>query len=280
MNQEEENLRNNIRQLIRHVKQKRLDEEQQIRDSLKTLMRLELHNMLSEAETPDQDPAPNKSTGINVLEDLLKKIVPVFKDDFRLLTTNEEQRKSFRAHIVKAIVDTLTPVDVNNDAEQPKGSDEPEEFEEEEIEVLGLNEVIDIEIISDEPDDEKFIDIRSDKEIADEEGEEEEEDPRDEFGKGLEDLDTTGRNMAYNTFKKVQTNIIDAYELLDDPEDQELFYDYLIANVKLYFDKFEDELETNVEEPTNQAYQDAKAEQEPQEPEGSELENLFEISLD
>tara|TARA_R100000664_G_C2756232_1_gene144061 strand:+ start:2858 stop:3700 length:843 start_codon:yes stop_codon:yes gene_type:complete len=280
MNQEEENLRNNIRQLIRHVKQKRLDEEQQIRDSLKTLMRLELHNMLSEAETPDQDPAPNKSTGINVLEDLLKKIVPVFKDDFRLLTTNEEQRKSFRAHIVKAIVDTLTPVDVNNDAEQPKGSDEPEEFEEEEIEVLGLNEVIDIEIISDEPDNEKFIDIRSDKEIADEEGEEEEEDPRDEFGKGLEDLDTTGRNMAYNTFKKVQTNIIDAYELLDDPEDQELFYDYLIANVKLYFDKFEDELETNVEEPTNQAYQDAKAEQEPQEAEGNELEGLFEISLD
>jgi hypothetical protein len=280
MNQKEENLRNNIRQLIRHVKQKRLDEEQQIRDSLKTLMRLELHNMLSEAETPDQDPAPNKSTGINVLEDLLKKIVPVFKDDFRLLTTNEEQRKSFRSHIVKAIVDTLTPVDVNNDAEQPKGDNEPEEFEEEEIEVLGLNEVIDIEIISDEPDDGKFIDIRSDKEIADEEGEEEEEDPRDEFGKGLEDLDTTGRNMAYNTFKKVQTNIIDAYELLDDPEDQELFYDYLIANVKLYFDKFEDELETNVEEPTNQAYQDAKAEQEPQETEGSELENLFEISLD
>ena len=28
--------------------------------------------------------------------------------------------------------------------------------------------------------------------------------------------------------------------------------------MKLYFDKFEDELDTNVEEPTNQAYDSAK----------------------
>ena len=41
-----------------------------------------------------------------------------------------------------------------------------------------------------------------------------------------------------------------------------MFYDYLIANLKLYFDKFERELATDVEEPTNQAYDDAKAEEE------------------
>ena len=281
MNQEEQILRENIRQLIKHVKQKKQNEENEVRNSLKTLLRLELKQLLSEAETPDQDPAPNKSTGINVLEDLLKKIIPVFKDDFRLLTTKSEQRKSFRAHIVKAIVDTLTPVDINNEAEKQRGDDEPEEFEEEEIEVLGLDEAIDIQIISDEPNDDKFIDIRTDKEKADEEGEEEPEDPRDEFGKGLEDLDTTGRNMAYNTFKKVQTNIIDAYELLDDPDDQELFYDYLIANIKLYFDKFEDELSGDVEEPTNQAYEDAKAEKEnPETVDAGETEDLLEIQLD
>jgi hypothetical protein len=277
MNQEEKTLRKNIKQLIRHVKQKRLIEEQKIRNSLKTLMRLELKNMLAESETPDQDPAPNKSTGINVLEDLLKKIVPIFKDDFRLLTTNEEQRKSFRAHIVKAVVDTLAPVNINNAADIP---DDEQEFEEEEIEVLGLDEAIDIEIETSDIDDEKFIDIRTDKEKADEEGEEEEEDPRDEFGKGLEDLDTTGRNMAYNTFKKVQTNIIDAYELLDDEEDQELFYDYLIANIKLYFDKFEDELSGDIEEPTNQAYEDAKVAKEPKDFDTGGIEELFEINLD
>ena len=45
-------------------------------------------------------------------------------------------------------------------------------------------------------------------------------------------VDETGRNMAYQSFKKIENNIIDSYELLSDPEDQELFYDYLIANVK------------------------------------------------
>jgi hypothetical protein len=40
-----------------------------------------------------------------------------------------------------------------------------------------------------------------------------------------------------------------------------LFYDYLIANLKLYFEKFEEELATQVEEPTNQAYDMAKQDQ-------------------
>ena len=56
--------------------------------------------------------------------------------------------------------------------------------------------------------------------------------------------------------------MIDAYELLSNTEDQELFYDYLIANLKLYFDKFENELAAQVDEPTNQAYQDAVADEE------------------
>ena len=46
---------------------------------------------------------------------------------------------------------------------------------------------------------------------------------------------------------------------LETPEDQELFYDYLIANLKLYFDKFEEELSGTLDEPTNQAYDDAAA---------------------
>ena len=65
-----------------------------------------------------------------------------------------------------------------------------------------------------------------------------------------------------------------SYELLSNPEDQELFYDYLIANLKLYFDKFEGELATNVEEPTNQAYQDAAAEEAPMEELPAEEEEL------
>ena len=67
--------------------------------------------------------------------------------------------------------------------------------------------------------------------------------------------------MKSTSDKMFQGNIIDAYELLYDPEDKELFYDYFIANLKLYFDKFEGELSASVEEPTNQAYDRAKDEE-------------------
>tara|TARA_R100000008_G_C3561597_1_gene156541 strand:+ start:315 stop:1121 length:807 start_codon:yes stop_codon:yes gene_type:complete len=242
MNKDEQILRENIRHLIRHVKQKRASEEQQVRESLKTLMRLELKKMLTERDVPDVDPTPNKSTGINVLEQLLKKIIPVLQVDFKSLTTSEDQRKSFRAHIVNAVINTLTPAKVNNEA----GEEEAE----------SLDEVVDIDI---QQDDEKFIDIRTDAEKKAEE-EENAPDEREEFGAGVGG-DETGRNMAYESFKKIEANIIDSYELLSNPEDQEIFYDYLIANLKLYFDKFESELADTVEEPTNQAYDTAKEEE-------------------
>ena len=246
MNQkEEEVLRENIRHLIKFVKSKKEFEKKQIKEAVKTLAELELQKMLQESEVADVDPAPNKSTGINVLEDLLKKIVPVLEIDYKSLTTNKEQRNSFRAHVINAIINTLTPVEVNNDA-----GEEAQSLKEQDL---------DITIGGDEGGDEdKFIDIRTDAEKKeDEEGEEA--DPRDEFG--IEGQDETGRNMAYASFKKIETSIIDSYELLSNPEDQELFYDYLIANAKLYFDKFENELAPEVSEPTNQAYDQAKQEE-------------------
>ena len=60
--------------------------------------------------------------------------------------------------------------------------------------------------------------------------------------------------------------------MLSNPEDQEVFYDYLIANLKLYFDKFESELADTISEPTNQAYDDAKEEEAPEEGGEQELE--------
>lgn len=265
-NKEEQELRENIRHLIKHVKSTRLKEEVLFRESLVEIAELELSKMLQEREVASVDPTPNKSTGINILEDLLKKIVPVLEVDYKSLTTNAEQRQSFRAHVINAIVSTLTPVEANNEA----GAEEAElsEFNHSvsayksksnsDYEEPNLEEEIDIEIGSEDGEDEdKFIDIRTDAEKKDDE-EVEETDPRDEFG--LEGQDETGRNMAYASFKKIETSIIDSYELLSNPEDQELFYDYLIANAKLYFDKFEGELSPEVEEPTNQAYDMAKEE--------------------
>jgi hypothetical protein len=243
MNKDEKTLRESIRHMIRHVKNKRANEENKLRETIRGFIDYEFQAMLNERQTPDVDPTPNKSTGINVLEELLKKIVPVLETDYKSLTTDDSQRQSFRSHIINAVVNTLTPAKVNTGA-GPEDISEIDDVEEE----------IDINV-GDGLDD-KFIDIRTDAEKAAEE-EQEEEDPRDAFGAGVEG-DKTGRNVAYQSFKKIESNVIDSYELLSNPEDQELFYDYLIANLKLYFDKFEEELAGSVEEPSNKAYDMAK----------------------
>jgi len=277
MNFEEQErvLRENIRHMIKIVKERRrglkeeiLKEESQLRGIIRELINSE-KRLMAEASVPDGDPTPNKSTGINVLEDLLKKIIPVLQIDFKLLTTDKVQRESFRAHIINAVVSSLTPAEANNTAHTPGAP--------EEASLGSLEEELDIEIGSAAGDDDKFIDIRTDAEKKEEEDEPEEADPRDDFG--VDGEDTTGRNVAFSSYKKIESNIIDAYELLSDEEDQELFYDYLIANLKLYFDKFEDELSPEVEEPTNQAYADAKGASEeaigdeaPEEEEDLELE--------
>jgi hypothetical protein len=242
MNQDEKTLRESIRHMIKHVKNKRTTEENKLRETIRGFMDYELETLLKERQTPGVDPTPNKSTGINVLEELLKKIVPVLETDYKSLTTDDSQRQSFRAHIINAVVNTLTPAKVNTDA----GPEDLQEFND-------VEEDINIDVTDDA--DDKFIDIRTDAEKAD--AEEVEEDPIDTFGAGV-DGDKTGRNVAYQSFKKIESSVIDSYELLSNPEDQELFYDYLIANLKLYFDKFEEELAGAVQEPTNQAYDMAK----------------------
>jgi hypothetical protein len=248
---EERILRDSIRYAIQEVKNKRLNEENNLRSIIRGFMDVEFKYLLKEG-TPDVDPTPNKSTGINVLEDLLKKIVPVLETDYKSLTTSDAQRESFRAHIVSAVQNALTPAKINTSAGDTQASAEEVELEEE----IEIN-------VGSAADDDKFIDIRTDAEKSADEEEEEEVDPRDEFGTDVEG-DETGRNVAYQSFKKIETSVIDSYELLADPEDQELFFDYLVANLKLYFEKFEDELASSVEEPTSQAYDMAKSEQEPE----------------
>ena len=108
-------LKESIRSVIMFVKIKRLKEEKDLRKIIRKMLDYELKN-LNEAQTADTDPSPNKSTGINVLEDLLKKIIPVLETDYKILTTSVEQRNSFRSHVIQAIVHTLKPVEVNNDA--------------------------------------------------------------------------------------------------------------------------------------------------------------------
>lgn len=219
-------------------------EEHQLRIKLRNII---LEDSLNEQEDPTTDISDN--TGINTLKDLLKNtnVLATLRDVYKTLTTNEEQRKSFRAHVVKWIQNTLAPVKMNDIR-----SDDVEQLAEQE------NVGVDIEGVNDE-DRAKFIeaDDGSEKDLPKEEEQEEE---------GLAKIsgeDTTGRNKAERIYPNIEKSIIDYYGELDNPEDQEMFYDYLIANIKLYFDKWTSEMsQTPPEEPTNDQYDQAKTPEE------------------
>ena len=82
-----------LRKIIREgLKRKMKEREEKILQEEKEL-RLVIRKLLQEKE---EEP-PHPITGINVLRDLLKKIVPTVENSYKQLTTSEEQRKSFRA---------------------------------------------------------------------------------------------------------------------------------------------------------------------------------------
>ena len=65
--------------------------------------------------------------------------------------------------------------------------------------------------------------------------------------------DAIKRYKAYETFNKVETQIVDAYKTLHNQEDIKAFYDGLLMNLDLYFKKFEDEIKPSVQAPETAA---------------------------
>ena len=97
-------------------------------------------------------------------------------------------------------------------------------------------------------DDDRFIPVR-DQDMPEEVAPEDEESFQD-----LSGLNVTGRNFASTTFNKIENQIQDAYESLADEEDRTLYKDYMLTNLKLYFDRFEEELQPTVPEPESPDY--------------------------
>ena len=249
MTKEERTLREYIRKKISKV----LYEQERKEFELRKIIR----NLLKEGDISDIH--PHRSTAINTLEDVLKKAIPTLRTDYKRLTTDKSQRDSFRAHILKAMEDSVAP-SLNNakygdggtllsepsnlDAEEPAEEAE-EDFEETEAEgdledELAALEEAEIQIdLTDKEDEDKKLNVEPD----------EEPDEKSDFGGGLEGMDETGRNMAYTTFRKISQYILDAFDMLANTKDKEVFIDYLLTNTKLYFDKFEAELQKTVDEP-------------------------------
>jgi len=240
-------LREVVRKIITLSEQKQtkpISEENKLRGLI--------NKLITEAET---DTTPHASTAINFLEDLLKKILPGIETDYKSLTTKEEQRESFRAQLTTSVNTALETAELNT-----AGAEENVEASEEEAEgFIDIEEEIEIAIT----DDPKFIDIDPD---SGEEDEEEAEVASEEEG------DRTGQALAAQAFDAIEKQTLETFATLSDPEDKKTFKDYMITNLKLYFDKWEKEL-SHVIEPTTDEYETEKEEGEDEElgaEEGSE----------
>jgi hypothetical protein len=217
-------LRENVRKAIRIVKQKKSDIRVAIAGN-EAKLRGFIREMLAEGQSAVADVAKHDSTGINTLEDLLKNtnVLSVLETGYKSLTTDESQRNSYKNHILNAVQKSLAP----EESRKAAGED------------VEITEEVDISISDDPTEDPDFIDVEDKEEV--------EVDEKEEFG--LNGEDKTGRNRAFTDFQDIEKNVLTAFDDLDNPEDIALFEEYLIKNLALYFEKWEGELQTNVDAP-------------------------------
>jgi|5B_taG_2_1085324.scaffolds.fasta_scaffold02822_5 hypothetical protein len=260
---EEMKLRKIIRKGINVIKERKADETyaQQINEwKLRKLVRKML---LNEKMAPSGN---HRSTGIAKLSKFLHGAIETLEDDYKELKTEPAQREAFRVYILHNVEKTLAPEKLNAEAGE-KDFELREDLEEDKVN-MSIDTSGDDEKDLDAPEnDPMFIDIprKSDKNKEDPKKSKEDQEMED-FGRGLEDrgLDDTGRIEAKATFDQLFKNqLVSAYNNLANESDKNIFYDYLIANLKLYFDKFEAEMQKDIEEPESEIYQQQKAGGEP-----------------
>jgi len=220
-------LKDTVRKAIKVVQRRRAVQLMETKSQEKELRSI-IRGLMKEGQSAVASVAKHDSTGINALEDLLRNsnLLSVLETGYKSLTTDIQQRTSYKNHILSAIGLSLAP------EESRKGAGEDVE----------ITEDIDIEIGGAPEDDPDFIDIENDGEE-----EEVEVDEKEEFG--LNGEDKTGRNRAFTDFHNVEKNILTTFDDLDNPDDIAMFEEYLIKNLSLYFDKFENELSVDVEAP-------------------------------
>tara|TARA_R110001606_G_scaffold32820_16_gene98796 strand:- start:435 stop:1358 length:924 start_codon:yes stop_codon:yes gene_type:complete len=275
---QEQKLREFIRKGITHAN---FEEAQSKLHNLKNEFKLRkiIKNLIKEASevvTGGQAGDETRSTGINVLANVLKLVIPIIKQGYIQLTTSPEQRQSYRAHIIQNAINTLMRVDMT--AGRATEVEMPENPEAAPAPMLAEQDMtIDVDVKD------KFIDIEPEKADDAPEPEAEKlpsEEAVDALDKkefvSLKDMDTTGMEMAQRTFPKIQKQIADGYAMLSLASDKEEFADYLVANLKLYFDQFDQESEGALAEPTSPEYDEAKEKMAKYSPEGAPVEEPVE----
>lgn len=257
---EERKLRMFVRKYLAENHAKKIEEQKQTLKEEKVL-RTAIRKLLQEKESV----VPGASTGINELESVLTSIIPAIESDYKKLTSSEDQRKSYRAHIIRAAIDILLAADAAFEADQEgEASISPEaipaavkqDLPPEATENLQEQEDLNIKIGGDE---DKLIDVETEG-GKEEESKEKTKEEQTEESFTIPGQDLTGRNIALRTWNKrgIGTTIKNGYKLLELPKDRKIFFDYLLTNLKLYFDRFEKDLQGMVEEPTTSAYEKIK----------------------
>ena len=266
-----------MRQYIRNKIKKQLWEEKKQEEKQEHELRLVIRSLIKEAK---ENANPHPNTGINKLRDAFRKAKPTLKAKYQQLTTSAEQREAFAAHMLRAFVrlfDELDALQAKGDVEgEVKGIEtavgeapdlgleappEDQEADDIEDELDSLLEAIlkevdinlqddEMDIVSDDEKDAEEKEIEDNKSQAEKDFEKKKEadKEKEEFGAGL-DGDATGRNQAFDAFRLVQTYFSDAYLDLSNEEDQKMYRDWCLYNMKLLFQNFEEALPTNPEEP-------------------------------
>jgi hypothetical protein len=243
-----EQLRYVIRHLITKERDQMLNEKKQLREIIRQIIR--------------ENDAPTKSTGLNKLIQALKIVLPTVESGYKSLTTDKEQRDSFKQHYLKALIDTLSPQDAIRNASGGEvvgmlGGSALEEQEEIEVNVK---------------DDEDSSDLSAD--IEDLESDDDNQIKKD-AGVTLKDiegkktniplpqipgLDETGRDESVDVYKKTIDAITRNYRTLHNENDRKEFKEYLVTNLLLYFDKFENDISPELNPVTTPEYEKQKAE--------------------
>ena len=219
MKNEEKALRSHVRKAIKIVKEKRtnkmLEQEQKLRNIIRKMI-------IEAKKVPKWD-----SYGKNNLDVMLMKtnFLDALETGYKALTTTKNQRESYEVHILQNIKRTL-----NLEKAKDMKGDQSLNLNEEEINVtvgdgglMGLN-----------PEEEKQQEV--DKEFE-------------KFR--IEGEDYSGLREAYEAFRLIEDTLLTYWKKMDLEEDRELFYDNLIEQMNLYFDKWESELDLTPEEPVN-----------------------------
>ena len=227
--EEERILREHIRKAIRVVKKRREAKEKAQLLEEKNLRKI-IRTLILEGTPPSSDkPQIHKTKGMNELHLLLTntQILDALKTSYQSLTTSKESRDSFRAHLINNIENILNQIDVNRK----------------------LDEVVKVDVGEDVLGPEGLVDpneTKEDKKLS---------------AFSIPGMDLTGRDEAMEAYDKIETQVKKSYGKLHDPKDQKLFRDYIITNLKMWFDTWEEELGEDIEEPTTDEYEQEKSEE-------------------